>query len=104
MVGISYDPELADVDNNGYVSAAVSVSTTQVEAKAGATNLAGREGITITNKGPNRVYYGPSGVTSANGDYLEKNQFASLPLGEYVTVYLICATGQSATVIVQELA
>lgn len=104
MSGISYSPEFADVDNDGYVSGAVAVSTSAVEAKVGASRLAGREGITITNKGPNRVYYGPSGVTTATGDYLEKNQFASFPLGDQVGLFLICATGQSATVIVQEVA
>lgn len=104
MSGISYNPEYADVDNDGYVSGAVAVSTTQVEAKVGANRLVGREGVTLTNKGQDRVYYGPNGVTVTSGDYLEKNQFASLPFGENIAVYLICDTGKTATVIVQELA
>jgi hypothetical protein len=104
MSGITYNPEYADVDNDGYVSGAVAVSTSQVEAKVGANRLVGREGITITNKGPNRLYFGPSGVTSTTGDYLDKNQFVSIPIGDQIGVYLICATGQSATAIVQEMA
>ncbi len=104
MSGISYNPELADVDNDGYASGSVSVGVTQIEAKVGVNRLAGREGLTITNKGPNPVYYGPTGVTSTTGDVLLKNQFVSLPFGESVAVFLICAAGQSATVIVQELA
>jgi hypothetical protein len=104
MSGISYNPEFADVDNDGYVSGTVSVSSTAVEAKVGANRLTGREGITLTNSGPNTVYYGPSGVTSATGDVLYKNQFVSLPFGETIGVFVVCATGQGATVIVQELA
>ena len=104
MNGIAYSPEFSDVDNDGYVSGVVSVSTTQVEAKVGANRLVGREALTLTNKGPNRVYYGPTGVTSATGDYLEKNQFLSIPLGESLALFLICATGQSASVVVQEMA
>ena len=101
--GMSYDPEYSDVDNDGYASGAVSVSTTQIEAKVGASRMVGREAITITNKGPNTLYYGPTGVTSTTGDVLYKDQYVSLPIGASLGVFLICVTGQSATAIVQEL-
>lgn len=104
MSGISYSPEFSDVDNDGYVSGTVSVTAVAVEAKVGASRLIGREGITITNKGPNVVYYGPAGVTSSTGDLLYKDQFVSLPLGESIAIYVVCTSGQSSTVIVQELA
>ena len=104
MNNISYSPEFSDVDNDGYVSGPVSVTNVAIEAKVGANRLANREGITITNNGPNTVYYGPSGVTTSTGDLLYKNQFVTLPLGENIGVFLICATAQTATVIVQELA
>ena len=104
MTGISYDPELSDVENDSYVSGVVAVSTTQVEAKVGASRLTGRECITVTNKGPNRVYYGPSGVTVATGDSLLKDQFVSFSLGDAIGLFLICDTGQSASVVVQEMA
>lgn len=102
--GISYDPEFSDVDNDGYVSNAVAVTSTAVEAKAGAAKLSKREGITITNKGPSKVYYGPLGVTDVTGDVLYKDQFVSLPLGDQIAIYVVCSTGQTSTVIVQELA
>ena len=104
MSGISYNPEFSDVDNDGYVSGTVSVTAVATEAKVGANRLVGREGITITNNGPDKVYYGPSGVTAASGDVLLKNQFISLPLGETIGIYVVCDTGKTATVIVQELA
>lgn len=102
--GISFDPEFSDVDNDGYVSGPVSVTSTAVEAKVGASRLTGREAITITNKGSKTVYYGPSGVTATTGDVLYKDQFVSLPFGAGVGVFVVCASGDTATVIVQELA
>lgn len=104
MSGISYNPEFADVDNDAYVSGAVSVTSTAVEAKVGANRLTGREAITVLNKGPNRVYFGPSGVTTTTGSILEKNQYLSMPLGDSIALFLICASGETATAIVQELA
>lgn len=103
-MGIGYDPEFADVMNDAYVSGSVSVSTSQVEAKVGANRLTGREVLHITNKGTNRVYFGPSGVTVSTGDFLEKNQSVAIAVGDGIGVFLICDTGQSATVIVQEIA
>jgi hypothetical protein len=104
MSGITFDPEFSDVNNDGYVSGSISVSTTQVEAKVGTNRLVGREVLTITNNGPNVVYYGPTGVTATTGDKLLKGQFLSTPLGSAIGLFLICATGQTATVIVQEIA
>lgn len=101
---LSIDPEFADVDNDGYVSGPVSVTSTPTEAKVGTNRLTGREQITITNKGPNPVYYGPTGVTNTTGDILYKDQFVSLPFGFDIAVFVVCATGQTATVIVQEMA
>lgn len=102
MSGISYDPDRIDVDNTGYLTAALSVSTTAVEAKVSTTPLASRQELIIFNQGNQTVYYGPSGVTSTSGIPLFKNQFVSLPLGPNNSVFLITASG-SSTVIVQEL-
>ncbi len=103
-MGESYSPsgEFDDVNNNGYVSGAVAVTAVATEAKVGATRLSGREVITITNKGPKTLYYGPAGVTSTTGDPLYKDQFVSLPYGDNIAVFVICAGGDTATAIVQE--
>lgn len=100
---MSFDPELSDVNNDGYVSGAISVTSVAIEAKVGASSLAGRESITVLNKGPNKIYYGPSGVTTTTGSILEKNQFLSMPLGNALALFLICASGESATAIIQEI-
>lgn len=96
--------EFDDVNNNGYVSGSVAVTSVAVEAKVGASRLSGREVITITNKGNKTVYYGPSGVTSTSGDILYKDQFVSLPFGDSIGVFIICGAGDTSTVIVQEQA
>jgi len=102
-MGISYSSEYSDVSNDSYVSGSVNVTSSAVEAKVGGSRLAGRETITITNKGAKTVYYGPSGVTSASGDVLYKDQYVSLNIGDNTGVFVVCASGDTATVIVQEI-
>ena len=102
MSGLNNSSEYNDVYGDGYVSDSVSVTTSAIEAKVGGSRLANREGVTVTNKGPQTVYYGPSGVTSSTGDVLYKDQSVSLPLGD-IEIFLITSTS-SATVIVQEFA
>lgn len=102
MTSLNESSEYADVMQDGYASGAVSVTTSQIEAKVGANRLSNREALTITNKGNAIVYYGPSGVSSTSGDLLYKDQSVSLPIGD-LGVFLITASG-TATVIVQEMA
>jgi hypothetical protein len=99
---ISLSGEFDDVNNEGYVSGAVAVTSIAVEAKVGASRLSGREALTITNKGAKTIYYGPSGVTSATGDPLFKDQFVSLPSGDNIGVFVVTNGADTATVIVQE--
>lgn len=101
---LSLSSEFSDVNNESYVSGPVSVNNVAIEAKVGATRLSGREVVTITNKGPKTVYYGPSGVTTVTGDVLYKDQFVSLPFGDAVAVFVITSGADTATVIVQESA
>jgi hypothetical protein len=101
---ITLSSEFSDVNNESYVSGAVAVTSVAVEAKVGASRLSSREVITITNKGAKTVYYGPSGVSSTTGDPLYKDQFVSLPYGDNIGVFVVCASGDTATVIVQESA
>lgn len=101
--GIGYDPELSDVTNEAYISNAITVTTTQSEAKAGANRLIGREVLTIHNNGNATIYYGPTGVTAITGTPLYKDQFVSLPVGDKIGVFLITLSG-TANVRIQEFA
>ena len=103
MSGLAHDPEYSDVLNDAYASIAISVSTTQIEAKVGAQTMSKRETLLIANKGPDVVYFGPSGVTPATGMPLPCGKAVKLNFGDCNPVFLITETGTS-TVIVQEAA
>lgn len=102
--GITFNPELSDVDNDAYLSVNVSVTSSPIEAKVGVSRLSGREMVMIQNKGPKTLYYGPSGVTATTGMPLEKEQYVALPIGDSIGVFLVCDSGDTATAIVQEIA
>lgn len=97
--------EFSGVAEDGYLSLVVSVSTSQVQAKVGSTNLAKRQAIIIYNDSNNVVYYGPSGVTttgSTKGIPIGPGGFLTLPMGAEVSVFLIA--GSASNVIIQEVA
>jgi hypothetical protein len=105
-MAINVSGEFNDVLENGYVSAVVSVGTSEIEAKVGTSKLAGRECITIYNDSNSTVYYGPSGVTTSGinkGQPLFKRQHVSIPAGEGIEVFLI-AESSGNNVIIQEWA
>lgn len=95
--------EYDDVLTDNYVTGTISVGTSQVQAKVGASNLSGREMLYLENQGAQTVYYGPSGVTTTTGAVLYKFQSVFLPVGANVNVYVIAASGTN-TIIVQEFA
>lgn len=94
-----------DVLEGSYVSLRITVGTTQIEAKVGASTLAYRELVTIYNDSSSTVYYGPTGVASGNvaakGIPIEKQ--TSVTISARQPVYLIAASANNA-VIVQEFA
>ena len=102
MSGIQESSDRSDVVESAYVSGTLSVTTTAVEAKVGASRLAGRQILSIHNNGPGTVYIGPSGVTSATGRPLAKDQSIDIPAGN-VAIFLVANSG-TQSVIVQELA
>lgn len=101
-MGISQSGQFDDVNNSSYLAASISVTTSQTEAKVGASRLNGRQLIILENIGNPDIYYGPSGVTTTTGIKLVKNAVVSLPVGDLVGVFLITASG-TATVTVQEI-
>ena len=101
MPVVQHCSERNDVTEGLYLTASVAVSDTQVEVKAGGSHLATRQTIILHNKGPQVVYYGPTGVTTDTGVPLAKGQTVKLMFGN-ISVFLISnATG--ANVIVQEV-
>ena len=102
LSGGAYD----DTIGKSYVSGSITVGTTQVQAKAGASNLAGRQEMLIFNDGAKTIYFGPSGVTASGatkGIPIENGETISLPFTDSINVFLITAAATSE-VIIQELA
>lgn len=101
LSGISYDPDRADVGDVSLTGAVVTVGTTQVEAKVGATRNSKRQRLLIYNGSAAIVYYGATGVTTATGVPVFKKQVAVLPIGD-VPVYLIAGSAGNS-IVVQEI-
>ena len=102
-MGISLSSEYSDVLEDSYLQGVVTVSTTETQAKVGASNLEGRELLRIVNKSSVTIYIGPTGVTTTNGEPLLKNQVIEMPVGSGIDVYMIVSSG-TADIIVQEFA
>lgn len=88
----------------GYVSKAISVGTTQVEAFGGASvRLVNRQYVLVYNNDTTPVYFGPTGVTSSGttkGVPLQPKQSVSMTIGDQ-GLFLIAASG-TVSCIVQE--
>lgn len=88
----------ADISNNGGTQGALTVGTSAVEAKVGASPLANRKTLTVHNNSNSTIYWGyTSGVTTANGTPLYKDQFAVWDVGPGTSVYLIAGSAGNET-------
>ena len=87
---------VADVINLDGVQGSLSVTTSVVEAKVGASRLEYRKLLTVFNDGPTTVYWGyTNAVTAATGTPLFKNQLATWDIGDGLGIWLISATGSN---------
>ena len=84
----------------GGVESQITVGTSAVEAKAGASRYAGRSVLMITALSTGLYWGMTSGVTTSTGTPLEKGQSVTLDIGD-VAVYLI-ATASGKTVAIVE--
>ena len=80
-----------DSINTNSTNAAISVTTTAIEAKVGASKLANRKFISITPTN-GTIYWGStSAVTIASGTPIFKNQCIAMDFTDNVAVWLIGA-------------
>jgi hypothetical protein len=83
----------ADVLNKSGTQGAVSVGTSAVAARVGASNLANRKVLTVYNNSSGIVYWGyTNAVIVATGTPILKNQMSTWTVGQDVTVYLIAGS------------
>jgi len=84
---------VADKSNAGGVQGALSVGTSAVEAKVGASALTDRATLTIYNNSNSVIYWGyTSGVTSSNGTPILKREFLTFEVGPSTSIFLIAAS------------
>jgi len=82
----------ADISNNGGTQGAITVSTSAIEAKVGASPLANRKSLTVHNNSNKVIYWGyTSGVTTSTGSPLAKDTTAVFSVGPSTSIYLIAA-------------
>lgn len=101
-MAISFDPNRSDIDDSSAIAASKTVSTSQIEACVSSSPLDKRQTLIMFNNGPQIIYYGPSGITSATGIPIFKNQMVSITVGPSNRIYLVTATS-TATVVIQEV-
>ena len=78
----------------GVVIAHGAVSVTTSATKIPTTNLSDRKAIVIKNcDDTSKLYLGGSGVTTANGYWLNPTESISFELGAGAQLYGICASG-----------
>jgi hypothetical protein len=98
----SYNSQLdtADIINTSISSGSISVGTSAVVARVGASNLANRKMLTISPTN-GTIYLGAtSGVTTTTGIPIFQNQVISFAFGSGVSPYLIA--GSTITTIIVE--
>lgn len=84
---------VADILDGSGVQGAISVGTTAIAARVGASNLANRKSLSITNMGPQTIYWGyTAAVTVATGTPIVKAQQAFFTCGPNTTIFLIAAS------------
>jgi len=92
-----------DVLNSDGNQASLTVGTSAVELKVGASPMDLRQAVTMQPKDTGVFWGYTSGVTTSTGTELFKDQFLMLPIGPEVSVYLV-ATGSGKEVRIGELA
>ena len=85
------------------VQGLVAVTSSQIEAKVGASRQSGRQMLRIYNGSNAIVYFGPTGVTTSTGEPIEKKQWVNIPASDTLALFLIAASGTN-NVIVSEWA
>jgi len=74
------------------INGALTVGTTALEVKVGASRLFERRGIKLFNNSSRLIYWGDSSVSISNGIPLEKKQFVIIKIGD-VPLFVISDQG-----------
>jgi hypothetical protein len=95
-----FDDQIASADilNNGGTQAALTVGTTAVEIKVGASRLEGRKTVTLYNNSNTTIYWGyTSSVTTATGTPIFRDQFVTWEAGDSQEIWVIAGSAGNNT-------
>jgi len=101
-MGLKYSSDESDTNSNIYESGRKTVTTSEIEASVGGSPADGRQFVRITNVGTETVYFGPSGLTTSDMDFLKRRQSVEIAATPELQVVLKTASG-SSDVIIQEI-
>ena len=85
---------VADVINGPGLETVISVTSTPIEVKVGASKLTNRKLVTVFNDGTATVYWGYNNtITASTGTHIFKNQLQSWDATEGASIWLVAASG-----------
>lgn len=94
LVEVSANKDLfsEDVTRTDGVQGAITLGTTAIEVKVGASKLVNRKSVTVYNNSNKTIYWGyTSGVTTATGTPITKDGFAAWSRQADKSIYIISA-------------
>jgi hypothetical protein len=87
-----------DIENVSCITGSLTVGTSAVELKVGASRLEQRQFVRLYNKSNNTVYWSyDAGVTTSTGEPIVKQQAITFTQGDRIPIYVIAS--QSGNVV-----
>jgi hypothetical protein len=87
-ISIRKELSTSDTIRENLISGSLSVGTTAVEVKVGASRLANRKSIALYNNSNRTMWWGGSGVTPSSGVPINKGELLTLAI-EDVAVFVV---------------
>ncbi len=89
---------VADILNTGGVQSAMTVGTSAIEAKVGASRLTNRKLLTICPTDGD-IYWGyTNAITTTTGTPIFKNQMVAISVGDTAAVYLVASANRNVRI------
>jgi type V secretory pathway adhesin AidA len=96
---LNSNAKIADTNSDLLLIGNKTITTSQTILAVSTSNNEARQFVRIFNKGTNKIYIGVSGVTTTNGEPLEKNQNITIAITSSLSLYAITASGTSDVII-----
>lgn len=98
-VSVRKELSVSDTIKEAIVSAGLTVGTTAIEIRAGASRLINRKGLMLFNNSTQTLFWGASGVTTSTGVPLARGESVNISV-ENVAIFVVGSqAGQNARII-----